>query len=638
MVRALTFVLVRSLRGRIVQMARRLKNPRYLFGFLIGAGWITFWVGRVFLGNDWSNFNVQFGPSSEMLEAVAGPIGQALQVILATLLAIGGILWWAVPFGRNSLEFTEPELHLLLPSPVSRRALIQYGVVKSQPGVLVGVVITSFFMGPGTFWGTAGMLLALWLFFTLWDLHAKGRGLWYARLDEFSPGQAWRRQIALWLVLLVALFTLAVLAFQLGLEVLAGPLPAFGDDSDDTGAAILEFAERFGALAWNSALAWVLTPLLWLLHPFFQSMSRGLGIAWGATLLFPLVVLLAHNEWVVRSQVRFEETALAQAKKRHRDKKSGDNFWKRTRARRKWTPFHLSPSGRPEVAILWKNLILAQRLPLKVVLGVPAAVLVVVLAMIAGGLIPAWAAVILQGITVVLMIVGPLLSARGSRNDFRADLLRLEIVRTMPITGVRMFLAEVSAPALMALLPALFGVLAFIGIDALRELGIAGDATSDAGARAAELAVMVKQRVADQLQAHRLTLAPLAMAGYLPLALVVAMLTASLENVAALAFPSWVQLGTTKKQAASQIGQHMLVFMALSIVMFAGLLPGVLTVAAVVAVQMFIWGVPISAWELPLLGLAGALPIGAVVVALCVFGGHLWDRLDPSAELLAGRN
>ncbi len=99
-----------------------------------------------------------------------------------------------------------------------------------------------------------------------------------------------------------------------------------------------------------------------------------------------------------------------------------------------------------------------------------------------------------------------------------------------------------------------------------------------------------------------------------------------------------MQLGTAKKQAASKFGQHMLVFMALSIVMFAGLLPGVLTVAAVVAAQTLVWGMPISAWELPLLGLAGAIPIGAVVVALAVLGGHLWDRLDPSAEMLAGRN
>lgn len=634
---ALAFVLVRSVRGRIVQMARRLKDPRYLFGFLVGAGWILFWMSRLFLGQSWSTTNFQFGPTQEMLQVVAGPLGQSIQVLFATVLTMGGILWWALPFGRNSLEFSEPELHLLLPSPISRRALIQYGVLKSQPGVLVGVVITAVFMGPGTLWGTAAVLLALWLFFTLWDLHAKGRGLWYARLDEFPPGQAWRRQIALWVALLVALVTLAWLALQLGLQVIARPLPDF---EADTGSAILEFAEMFAGLAWGSALAWVLTPMIWLLRPFFHVLGNGLGFAWLGTLVFPVVLLLLHNEWVVRSQSRFEETALAQAKKRSRDKKSGDNFWRRARIRRKWAPFALLPTGRPETAILWKNLMLVQRLPLRIAFAAPVGLLILLLAMIVMGLLPIWLAPILQGIGMVMMLVVPMFNARASRNDFRADLLRLEIMRTLPVSGLRMFLAEVSGPVSVAMLQASFGVVVFVCIDALGELGWISSETvvSENGARLVFLATEAKQRLADSLHAPRLALVPLAVAGYLPVALAVTSLTASLENIAALAFPGWVHLGTAKRQAASKFGQHILVFMALSIVMFAGLLPGVLSVAAVVAVQVLVWGLPITAWELPVLGLVGALPIGAVVVALSVFGGHLWDRLDPSAEMLAGGN
>ncbi len=635
MVGALAFVLVRSLRGRIIQMARRLKNPRYLFGFLVGGGWVLFWASRVFFGSGWSNANFQFGPDAELLQAAAGPIGQALEVVLATFLAIGGILWWAVPFGRNSLQFTEPELHLLLPSPVSRRALIQYGVVKSQPGVLVGVVIGSIFMGPGTLWGTAATLLALWMFFTLWDLHAKGRGLWYARLGELAPGKMWRTQIGLWLLLLGALVTLALLALQLGLQAMTLPFPDF---EPDTGAALLESAEMFAGIAWNSALAWALAPIIWLIQPFFHGVAGDLGLRWLLTLAFPAAVLFAHNEWVVRSQSRFEETALAQARKRNKEAHGNSSFWRRTRARRRWEPFRLAPDGRPETAILWKNLMLAQRLPLKIAVGAPVAIVIVLLAMMAFGLVAAWVVVMMQGITLMLMMVGPLFSARGARNDFRADLLRLEIMRTMPITGLRMFLAQISAPVLVAVLPMLFGALVFIGIDALRELGLAGNAASDSSVRALAVAAEAKARVAEYLHADRLVLAPLALSAYLPIGLAVALLTASLENVAALAFPGWVRLGTAKKQAAAKFGQHMLVFMALSIVMFAGLVPGVLAVAAIVTVQTLVWGIPISAWELPLLGLAGAIPIGAVVVALAVFGGHLWDRLDPSAEMLAGRS
>ena len=635
MVGALAFVLVRSVRGRTVQMARRLKEPRYLFGFLVGAGWILFWAGRFFIGTNWSTTNFQFGPTQEILQAAAGPIGQALQVILATLLAIGGILWWAVPFGRNSLEFTEPELHLLLPSPVPRRALIQYGVLKSQPGVLIGVVITAFFMGPGTFWGSAATLLALWLFFSLWDLHAKGRGLWYAQLHELAPAARWRWQIMLWLLLLGALITVAVLALQLGLEIITRPLPDF-----EAVAELLESAETFGEAAWNSPLASVLTPIIWLLQPFFRGIAGDLGFAWVVTLAFPAALLFVHNEWVVRSQSRFEETALAQAKKRNKQAKGNSNFWRRTRARRGWATFPLPPAGRPETAILWKNLMLVQRLPLTVALAAPTALLVALLAMIAVGILPVWLAIILQLIGLIVMLATPLFNARAARNDFRADLLRLEIMRTMPIGGVRMFLAEISAPVSVAMLQVLFGVIVFMGIDTLNGLGwIGGDSSASVnGSRVVFLSAEAMQAIADYLHVNRLALVPLAVAGYLPIALAVTSLTASLENIAALAFPGWVQLGTTKKQAASKVGQHVLVFMALSIVMFAGLLPGVLTVGAVVAVQVLVWNIPLSAWELPVLGLAGALPIGAVVVALAVLGGRLWDRLDPSAEMLAGGN
>ena len=43
-----------------------------LCGALVGAGWILFWVSRVFVMSgwgDWDDVNVQFGPPPEILEA-----------------------------------------------------------------------------------------------------------------------------------------------------------------------------------------------------------------------------------------------------------------------------------------------------------------------------------------------------------------------------------------------------------------------------------------------------------------------------------------------------------------------------------------------------------------------------------------
>ena len=169
------------------------------------------------------------------------------------------------------------------------------------------------------------------------------------------------------------------------------------------------------------------------------------------------------------------------------------------------------------------------------------------------------------------------------------------------------------------------GALLYIAIDQLMLLGVV-----DMGTGASE-------RVGEWFGIPAGLTAPLVFLAFLPVSLALAALATSVENLAALAFPSWVQLGLKKAQAASRVGQNLLVFFVLSLVIAVGMAPGFLLVGAVVAVQVWIWGVPISGWELPLLGLLAALPVGAVVTALVRFGGVLWERLDPSEELLAGR-
>ena len=47
------------------------------------------------------------------------------------------------------------------------------------------------------------------------------------------------------------------------------------------------------------------------------------------------------------------------------------------------------------------------------------------------------------------------------------------------------------------------------------------------------------------------------------------------------------------------------------------------------------FGVPFTVWELPLVGAVAVLPLALVIGALVRAGGVLWDRFDPSAELLS---
>jgi len=619
---ALLFLLARSVRGRILRMARRLREPKYLFGFLIGAGWTLFWVSRIFFSRVGGG-DIQFGVPDQVIAELAGPLGQAIQLAGALGVAIAFAVWWAIPFGRNSLEYSEAELHLLLPAPVSRRSLIQYGILRSQPPIMLGAAIVTFFSGGGNPAGLAARFLGLWLFFSAWDLHGKARGLWLARLGELPAKAAWRKRILLWLVLLVAVVVLVAGVGSIVLDALAGPLP---QDSDGAPEWLREVGAAYVASAWDGLLGWMLTPFIWLIAPFFLGFAEtsllDVAVAWS----FPLLVLLVHNEWVVRSQTRFEEAALDHARRSSKKLDPAAKFWKRSQRSRSWHPFALPATGLPELAIVWKNLMIASRFPLVWMIALGAGAIALLAILVATSLLPAWLAVVLQAIGGLMVVVAPLLSARSLRHDLRTDLLKVELIRPWPIEGWRMFLAQIATPVLLAMLQCLAGATLYITIDLLIVSGLL-DINGGTTAFIAEVTHLPPAIAAAVV-----------FASVLPLSLMLAALATSVENLAALTFPSWVQLGLQKAQAASRVGQNLLVFFVLSLVITIGMAPGVLLIAGILAVQILFWGIPLAGWELPVLGILGAAPIGAVVAALVRAGGSLWDRLDPSEEILSGQS
>ncbi len=638
MTRALLFLLVRSARGRIVQALRCLREPRYLLGFLIGAGWVAFWLSGVFgrspVGLDFSG-DVQFGLPAEALESLAGPLGRALQLSIALLLAGGLTLWWLVPFGRNALQFSESELHLLLPAPVPRRRLIQYGVLRSQPGVLFGVAIVTFVSRPRGIGTALATFAAVWILMSIWDLHSKGRGLWLARLAEMPRGAAWRGRILLWATLLVWWVLVIAGLNAVFLEVLAAPATPTALSRDGLNV-LVEIASVHADNAWGGPLGWALTPFLLFIAPVFAGIGATSPIQLLAAWAIPLLLLLAHNEWVVRGQARFEEAALEHARQRGRDADPSARLWRRSQRRRQWRPFPLTPRSRPEMAIVWKNVMLVQRLPFKTLFAAGIALIALLIVTVPTGFLPArWVGVLQIG-GAALMIFPPLFSARTLRNDLRTDLLKLEMIRPWPLPGARMFLAQVAVPFILIAMRVGFGALLLVSVDTAIELGLINFANGAGPAESSGLwEAAAKTDLAAGLGVSPMLLTPLVVLGVLPLSLTVALLSIGLENLAALTFPGWVPLGL-KKQAASQFGHNLLVFMGLSIALFFGLAPGVLVIGATLATQIWLWEIPLSAWELPVLGIAGAAPILAVVVAIAGVGGSLWDRLDPSEEILAG--
>ena len=622
---ALLYLSYRSLRGQIVGWLRLMRQPKYLLGLLVGLAYFWFFALRFFLRTDnrtrWMDAT---------LEGVADFL-PAVHLSVALFIAVAVSLWWLFPFGKSSLDLKEAELHVLLPAPIPRRHILQYAVLKNQRGILIGCLIISLFSVSGSLTDFSWRFLTVWMLLSLWDLHARGRGLWIAKLGELSAQTAWRRRLAL--VFGIGLFWLAVApgVARLASELLNTPLDAMADQLP----AILA-ADTIRADA--KLLSIGLSPFVWLTEPLFAGLDPDGGptgrLASLLPLLFPVLLLILHNEWVVRSQVGFEEASLARSRREAAKKDAASRFWKTSRARRRETPFRLVPRGRPETAIVWKNLMLAHRTPLARLVLYGFVAVGVLSTLLATTWVPDGVRSVIAGMLIIAgvmtLVFMPLMAGHQWHNDLRSDLLRVELIRTWPLASWRLFAAEVVAPTIVATLYSAGGAGLILAVAIGRTL-------AGPGAPGAESSgVLVPAELAASLGVPDLLLIPMALLGALPLLTAIACLSATLQNLLTLLFPSWVQLGPRKTGPAAHMGQGILTMLFLVVAIAIGLLPGSLLVAAALWIQIRFVGIPLTAWEFPVIGLIAALPLLVIVAALVILGGAFWDRLDPSEEILGG--
>ena len=585
-----------------------MQQPKYLVGTLAGVAWIGMFALRpVMRATRRASLAEPFEEIAEWLPAIETVVALALLVFLS--------LWWLWPFGKAMVELTETELHLLLPAPVRRRHIIQYAVLRSQWGILFGCFMISFFSAGGSLMVFAWRFLSVWLFLTLWNLHACGRGLWIARLQELPAATAWGRRAIVLAAVALLWTTLAP-----GIASIVAGLPPLGGDMAPELRAALD-PERLRAVA--PLLVVVLTPARWVTGPFFAGLAPDTTLAGRlTTLVWPLLLVVLHNEWVVRSQTQFEEASLEHSRRQAASREAGARFRKIRQSRREATPFRLRPAGHPETAIVWKNLMLAHRANLLVIVGSGVVTVGGVAAVVAVTGLPNW-------LTAIMMIGGgaglaltPLMAGHQWRNDLRTDLLRIEVIRTWPIEGWRLFVSQVLPPAIIATLyaAAAGGVLLIAGIAA--------------GTPTATGLVLVRPELAAALGVPYVVLLLLGLAALLPLIAAIASLSATLQNLLALLWPSWIQLGQRRTGSAAHIGQGLLTGLGMMLALALGLLPGAVLVGAWLFIQIRVVDIPLSAWELPVLSLTGVIPLALIIGLLTRVGGVLWDQLDPSAEIL----
>ena len=588
------------LRGRFRKWLRMVKQPKYAIGMLIiTCYWAWLLLGRVVTGG--AALPEPGSPETVDALRLAAALG------LAAMLTLGYLLRT-----RQPLVFDESEIQHLFTAPLARRTLIRYALLKVQPGILIGSGISSLIFARGGIGERLVRWPSVWLVFTLMFLWSNAVGLWKARMDELPPAQARRRRFATWAGLALAWSVIGALAWRAWLAV--ADVSADLDGSFDPRQVVHLLAEE-------RLLHVVLAPLQLPLQSILASSPAERGAGWLAALA--IAVLL--TEACARSPVRFEEGALERARQVSEIRAHGFGGRRarlasaKARLRR---PFPLQAAGPPETAILWKNLLLVARTSVARVAAIGGVVLAVAFAAIA--LLGAPKALVIALLTFAFSfaILTPVSGGAFWRNDLRVDLLHVDQLRTWPLPAWRLVAAEVAAPAL-----ATAAACAFLLALGLGTIAVTSIVRPDVGTSFAALA--------EGLGSTRVGACAWAFLAALPLATALSFLSAAIQNATVLLLPGWSRLGRMPVQGAAIAGQQVLLGLARLIVMAVGLLPGIALVAVAVVAQRAA-GFELRAWELPLLGLLAAAPLALESLLIVRSCGLLWDRLDPSRELLEG--
>src|SRR6185369_4419738 len=101
-----------------------------------------------------------------------GVFGQPTEMIVTVLTVVTLMGSWVFGSDLTALAFTQAELSLLFPAPLSRRALLGYKLFRAQIAVLLNALIWVFILRRG---GTALhpvlRAISLWLLFSALNLH-----------------------------------------------------------------------------------------------------------------------------------------------------------------------------------------------------------------------------------------------------------------------------------------------------------------------------------------------------------------------------------------------------------------------------------------------------------------------------------
>jgi ABC-2 type transport system permease protein len=509
--------------------------------------------------------------NSAMPSPLAGSTTSAFgQIMYAAILFAVAASGWIFGGNRPALVFSEAEVQLLFPAPLSRGALVRYKVAQAQLVVLLSVIVWVILLRHGgtplPFWMRA---ISLWIILSTLYMHRIGASL--VRTSAAASGARGVRR---------NFIPIAVITIAVGLAAwsVVRALPTIR-------VAMLlgsgnEALERLSA---SQPLATVLYPFRLLVAPLFAETPGH----WLRAVLPAFALLLVHYPWVAHTDAAFEEAAAEAAARRTRVRAS-----MRGRSRlaappadghvaRPWFP--LAPTGHPAIAIIWKN-VLAYTRTLRLATFV---ILLAGVAVIGGALYSevsdvgelAAIAQILTGIPLLMLV---LLGPGFVRADLRQDLLQLDQLRSYPLRGWAVVAAEIAGTTLI--LTAMQYALLALGV-----LLASYDPNTPVPVVPAALIALIALPIVNAI-------------------------TVTIANGMALLFPGWARLGDGRATGVEAMGQNVL---ALSVSLIVTMVALILPMLAALLVAGVAGASPRhapNAWAF-----VAAAPAGALVAC-----GELW--------------
>lgn len=566
MIRTSAYIIACSARNRLRVRLRRLREPRYVIGAIVGAAYIYFSFFARFRARASTRRSArETGPRTLELAALAASGPAVAGLLLMVVTALG----WLVPFDSGLLAFSNPEVQFLFPAPVSRRSLLVYRMMRSQVGMLFGSVVVAVASPAATGYMRLRVAIGIWLLMCTWKVYLTGISLARARLRAHDVRV---RRIA-WLPLVVLMTALAIVAFAVWRSVHGSP------------ASIAELLDRVGGVAQDGVASIVLWPFVAVARPLFAPWPG----PYLGSLMASALVLAAVVVWVILSDSAFQDVVEENAARKDGEKRAPAASYRLRSA-----GWRLASHGRPETIFAWKAATQTIRLvdrgsAIRMGVAFGAFALASVALGQRSGWADAFAAFALAG-AVFSIVLGP----QAIRIDMRQDLQHLELIKTWPVSSSAIVRGQLLWPGAMLTATA-WTLIGLAFVHPLMPLGTGNPAA----------------RVSAVIAA--LVIAPALIFGQLVI-----------HNGMALLFPAWVPQGAQRARGLDAMGQRLIVLGGTWLSLGVMLIPGVILAGIVwFALQSFVGA---AAWVPAACMVTAAMAVE--VIGATELLGPAYDRLD----------